>query len=66
MKREEMVEIMAEFLWKKNIEYGFKHQAKKDAETLLDIMEDNGMFYCPVEDLGDFGKLRTPRGWEQE
>lgn len=64
MKREEMIEIISDFLWKSNGDYGFKRQAKADAEALLDILEDNGMFYCPVEDLGDFGKLRTPKGWE--
>lgn len=38
--------------------------AKKDAESILKELEDVGMYYCPVEDLGSMGKLRTPKGFE--
>lgn len=66
MKRSYMVELIAEFLWKSNEEYGFKRLAKEDAEKILKIIEDNHMIYCPIEDLGDFGKLRILKGWEEE
>lgn len=35
-------------------------------ERMLEVFEKLGMFYCPVENLGEFGKLRTPKGWEPE
>ena len=35
-------------------------------EALLYTVESFGMFYCPVEDLGEFGRLRTPKSWEPE
>jgi hypothetical protein len=34
-------------------------------EALLHTVESIGMFYCPVEDCGEF-QLRTVRGWETE
>jgi hypothetical protein len=66
MKREYIVDLIAEFLWKSNDDYGFKKYAKEDAENLLIMLEKADMFYCPVEDLGDFGKLRTPKGFDEE
>ena len=39
---------------------------EQDAERILKRMEAIGMLYCPVEDLGDFGKLRIPKGWKVE
>lgn len=38
----------------------------EQVERMLEVFEKLGMFYCPVEDLGEFGKLRTPKGWEPE
>jgi hypothetical protein len=35
------------------------------ADTVLDNLEKSGMFYCPVEDLGEI-TLRTPKGFEME
>lgn len=35
------------------------------ASKILRDLEEEGMFYCPVEDCGEF-QLRTPKGWEQE
>ena len=34
-------------------------------EALLHTVESLGMFYCPVEDFGEF-QLRTPKSWEPE
>jgi hypothetical protein len=39
--------------------------AEEDAEAVLKELEALGMFYCPVEDFGEF-QLRTPKGWETE
>jgi ssDNA-specific exonuclease RecJ len=39
---------------------------EEQVEVMLKIFEKLGMFYCPIEDLGEFGKLRTPKGWESE
>lgn len=36
------------------------------AETALKQMEEDNLFFCPVEDLGDFGTLRTPKGFDDE
>ena len=35
------------------------------ADTVLDNLEKSGMFYCPVEDMGEF-TLRTPKGFDME
>jgi len=43
MKREYMVDLIAEFLWNSNDEYGFKKYAKEDAENLLTMLEKEGM-----------------------
>jgi hypothetical protein len=37
----------------------------EQVEVMLEIFEKLDMFYCPVEDFGDF-KLRSPKGWEVE
>ena len=42
-----------------------KARAYDYADKILRDLEEEGMFYCPVEDLGNF-KLRTPNGWEIE
>ena len=39
---------------------------QEQVEVMLSIFEKLGMFYCPVENLGSFGTLRTPKGWEVE
>jgi hypothetical protein len=44
---------------------GMKAGALDYADKILRDLEDGGMFYCPVEDLGEF-QLRTPKGWETE
>jgi hypothetical protein len=33
------------------------------ANKILRDLEDSGMFYCPIEDCGEF-QLRTPKGWD--
>lgn len=60
MKRSYMVDIIAEFLWKSNGEYGFKHLAKTDAEDLLTIIEREGM-QPPLNATGTFDY-----SWEKE
>ncbi len=39
---------------------------EEQVEVMLKIFERYGMRYCQLEDLGDIGKLITPRGWEEE
>jgi hypothetical protein len=36
-----------------------------DCSELLKALEEEGMFYCPEQDCGEF-QLRTPKGWERE
>jgi hypothetical protein len=45
---------------------GMKAAALDYADKILRDLEEAGMFYCPVENLGDFGRLRTPKSWEPE
>ena len=67
MKRSEMLSKIASVI----INYNEAHciinrdKAMEMAETILRVQEEANMFYCPVEDLGDF-QLRTPKGWEPE
>jgi hypothetical protein len=35
------------------------------ASKILRDLEDDGMFYCPVEDFREL-QLRTPKGWGAE
>ena len=62
MKRSEMVEKLAKIY--ETAPEGFS--AYHICDILLGAAERAGMHYCPVEDLGDFGKLRTPKTWEEE
>lgn len=43
MKRSEMLQMITDFLWKSNGDYGYKKFASLDAEELLDIIEKAGM-----------------------
>jgi hypothetical protein len=76
MKRSQMVERIYDLL---NCDGVLEHSMPKlepipltekhvlwVAEQIVQEIEQNNMFYCPVEDLGEFGKLRTPKGWEPE
>jgi hypothetical protein len=74
MKRSEMLEKMVFSMelhagndpaWLDSVP-GMKAGALDYADKILRDLEDDGMFYCPVEDLGEFGKLRTPKSWEPE
>jgi len=40
--------------------------AEQDAESILKELEEFDMYYCPVIDFNEFGRLRTPKGWESE
>ena len=73
MKRSEMLEKMVFSMelhagndpaW---LDYmpGMKARALDYADKILRDLEEEGIFYCPVEDLGVF-KLRVPKGWESE
>jgi len=68
MKRSEMLSKIASVIINYNeVDSIIKRdKALEMAETILQVQEEDGMFYCPVEDLGDFGQLRTPKGWEGE
>ena len=44
---------------------GMKAGALDYADKILRDLEEEGIFYCPVEDLVEF-KLRVPKGWEPE
>jgi hypothetical protein len=61
MKRSEAVEEIRKILAMNGKDNG----CGELEEALLHTMESLGMFYCPVEDLGEF-QLRVPRGWESE
>lgn len=63
MKRSEMVKLLAEHLVDiESIDSGDRAYV---ANHCLELIERAGMFYCPVEDWGEFS-LRTPKGWEPE
>jgi hypothetical protein len=73
MKRSEMLKFITDELFYGSLAARVDNSnttvtelAEKDAEAVLKLIEKFGMFYCPVEDLGDFGRLRTPKGWEPE
>ena len=73
MKRSEMLKFITDELFYgslaarvDNSNTAVTELAEKDAEAVLKLIEKLGMFYCPVENLGEFGKLRTPKGWEPE
>ena len=34
-------------------------------DEIMKTIEEADMFYCPIEDFGEF-QLRTPKGWETE
>lgn len=66
MKRSEIIKIITDYC--KNEELLISNHDRyreSSASILLHKLEDAGMFYCPVEDLGEF-RLRTPKGWEPE
>ena len=61
MKRSEAVEEV-----RKILDMNGKDNGEGELEeAILNHLESLGMFYSPVEDLGDF-QLRTPKGWEPE
>ena len=73
MKRSEMLEKMVFSMelhagndpaWLDSVP-GMKAGALDYADKILRDLEEAGMFYCPVEDFGEF-QLRTPKGWESE
>ena len=70
MKRSEMLDHIKEDLLEK-LKHRWLERGETDkwaeytANELLDMIEGFDMFYCPVEDLGEF-QLRTPKGWEPE
>jgi hypothetical protein len=73
MKRSEMLKVITDELFYGSLAARVDKSnttvtelAEKDAEAVLKLIEKLGMFYCPVENLGEFGKLRTPKGWEPE
>lgn len=45
---------------------GMKAGALDYADKILRDLEEADMFYCPVIDFDEFGRLRTPKGWEPE
>jgi hypothetical protein len=72
MKRSEMLKFITDELFYgslaarvDNSDAMVTELAEKDAEAVLKLIEKFGMFYCPVEDFGEF-QLRTPKGWEPE
>ena len=66
MKRSVAIENIVNVLRLTGNHYCDGGRDEQDAERILNRMEALGMFYCPVENLGEFGKLRTPKGWEPE
>ena len=74
MKRSEMIKLIIDKLFYGKLAESARLGARKnfitnlaeeDAEAVLKELEKLGMFYCPVEDFGEF-QLRTPKGWEPE
>jgi hypothetical protein len=76
MKRSEMVERIYDLL---NCDGVLEHSMPKlepiplteehvrwVAEQIVKEIEQSNMFYCPVADLGELGKLRLLEGWEPE
>jgi len=67
VKRSEMVALIF-----RSIEPYIDKETYKDkvimeiADTVLANLEKSGMFYCPVEDLGNNLVLRTPVGFDSE
>ena len=61
MKRSEAAEEIRKVLAMNGKDNGYGELE----EAILHHLEGLGMFYCPVEDLGEF-QLRTPKGWEPE
>lgn len=75
MKRSDMIKFIVDKLFYGKLAEAAKSDvrpkfitdlAEEDAESILKELEDMGMYCCPVEDLGEFGKLRTPKSWEPE
>jgi hypothetical protein len=65
MKRSVVIENIINVLRLTGNHYCDNGRDEQDAERILKRMEAIGMFYCPVEDFGEF-QLRTPKGWEEE
>ena len=72
MKRSEMLKFITDELFYGSLAARVDNSnamvtelAEKDAEAVLKLIEKFGMFYCPVEDFGEF-QLRTPKGWGTE
>lgn len=66
MKRSELIKIISDFCNDNpDIASRFDKYRLMNANILLHKLEEAGMFYCPVEEFGEF-KLRTPKGWEPE
>lgn len=64
MKRTEMIKLLAEHLVDiESIDSGDREYVANHVLTLIERLD---MIYAPVEDFGDFGKLRTIRGWDEE
>lgn len=73
MKRSEMLEKMVFSMelhagndpaWLDSVP-GIKAKALDYADKILRDLEELEMFYCPVEDFGEF-QLRIFKGWEPE
>jgi hypothetical protein len=65
MKRSVAIENIINVLRLTGNHYCDNGRDEQDAERILKRIEALGMFYCPVEDFGEF-QLRTPKGWETE
>jgi hypothetical protein len=65
MKRSVAIENIINVLRLTGNHYCDNGRDEQDAERILNRMETLGMFYCPVEDYGEF-QLRTPKGWGEE
>jgi hypothetical protein len=48
--KEYVTDLIADFLWKSNAEYGFKKFAKEDAESLIRYLSENGFIIKQEED----------------
>lgn len=63
MKRSEMIKMIAEHLVDiESIDSGDRDYVANHVLTLIERLD---MIYAPVEDLGNFGKLRVIKGWEE-
>jgi len=65
MKRSEALHNIVNVLRLTGNHYCDDGRDEQDAERILKRIEALGMFYCPVEDCGEF-QLRTVKGWETE